>query len=104
MPDILSYSAKFCVAGESYHVVKAQLNDFCPNSEFLKLCQEALGEKIKTVGDIIKILQDPSPADKAALHLAGVCDCKVTSLPGPQALGSSPTGSTPDFYMEDMIE
>ena len=67
MPDILSYSANFCVAGEDYHVVKAQLNDFYPNEEFLKMCQLALSQKIETVGDIIKGLQNPSPADCARL-------------------------------------
>jgi len=104
MPDILSYSANFCVAGEDYHVVKAQLNDFYPNEEFLKMCQAALSQKIETVGDIIKVLQNPSPADKEALHKVGICSCQVTSLPGPQALGSSPTGSTPDFSMEDTVK
>jgi hypothetical protein len=103
MPNILSYSATFCVAGEAYHMVKVQLDDFCPNEEFLKMCQLALNHKIETVGDIIKILQNPSPADNKALHEVGICSCKVTSLPGPQALGSSPTGSTPDFSMEDVV-
>ena len=103
MPDILSYSASFCVAGEDYHVVKAQLDDFYDNEEFLKMCQTALPQEVNTVGDIIQVLRNLSPADKKALHKVGICSCKVTSLPGPQALGGSPTGSTPDFSMEDAV-